>query len=150
MADNLLIPLPDFQLPRDYPWQIGFVRLVDEQLRRLRATGHFLPPRFFGYYFQAGVPIGVSGSWTVSLDPTHPMTLLPRTLERITQGMYGIACEERESFPDFMLVHDRCDGACWLWTFADGLRFVEATEPVKDGEGGDWLNDADKPKLLGP
>lgn len=151
MADNLLIPLPGFELPRDYPWRVGFVQLVDEQLRKLRATGHFLPPRFFGYYFQAQVPVGVGGSWTVSLDPTHPVSLLPRTLDRMTQGAYSIASPDRESPPDFLLVHDRRDGACWLWTFAEGLQFVEAVDPVKGGDGGgDLWNDADKPKLLGP
>jgi hypothetical protein len=48
MPDNVLIPLPGFQLPGDFPWKVGFVAMVDDQLRRLRATGHFLPPRFFG------------------------------------------------------------------------------------------------------
>jgi hypothetical protein len=29
-----------------------------------------------------------------------------------------------------VLIHDRHDGACWLWRFAYGVRFVMATEPV--------------------
>ena len=149
MADNVLIPLPDFELPTDFPWQIGFVSLVNDQLRRLRATGHFLPPRFFGYYFQQHVPIGVGGSWTVSLDRTQQASMLPRLIERMTQGAYTIASAARDALPEFMLVHDRRDGACWLWSFDDGLRFVEASEPTKGGE--DWWSDgADQPKLLGP
>jgi hypothetical protein len=72
MAENVLIPLPGFQLPVDLPWRVGFVALVEDQLRRLRATGRFLPPRFFGYYFRANVPVGIGGSWTVSLDATEP------------------------------------------------------------------------------
>jgi hypothetical protein len=147
MAENLLIPLPGFELPGDYPWRVGFVRLVDEQLRRLRATGHFLPPRFFGYYFQAHLPVGVGGSWTVSLDPTQPASLLPGLLDRVTHGSYSITSIDRDTPPDFLLVHDRRDGACWLWTFAEGLRFVEAVEPTK---GGDWCDDTDQRKMLGP
>jgi hypothetical protein len=148
MAENLLIPLPGFELPSDYPWRVGFVRLVDEQLRRLRATGHFLPPRFFGYYFQAHVPVGVGGSWTVSLDATQPASLLPGLLEPLTQGNYSITSTGAAMPPDFLLVHDRRDGACWLWSFAEGLRFVEAIEPIRGDS--DWRDDADQPKLLGP
>jgi hypothetical protein len=146
MADNVLIPLPGFELPGDFPWRVGFVALVDDQLRRLRATGHFLPPRFFGYYFQGHVPIGVGGSWTVSLDPTRPASLLPGLLERVTHGRYSITSSGPKSAPDYLLVHDRMDGACWLWTFAEGLRFIEAVEPVS----GDGHDDAEAPKLLGP
>jgi hypothetical protein len=151
MAENLLIPLPGFLLPGDYPWRVGFVALVNDQLRRLRATGHFLPPRFFGYYFQGNSPVGVGGSWTVSLDAVRPVSLLPKLLERVTHGQFGISSANRHAMPDFLLVHDRRDGACWLWSFADGLRFVEAPEAVTssgDDDGG-W-NDAEKPKLLGP
>ena len=146
MAENVLIPLPGFKLPGDFPWRVGFVALVDDQLRRLRATGHFLPPRFFGYYFQSNVPMGVGGSWTVSLDATHPATLLPEAVERITRGEYSIVSAPGEPSPDYLLVHDRRDGACWLWSFLDGLRFIEAVEPTT-GDGGEW-DDAER-KLLG-
>ena len=44
------------------------------------------------------------------------------------------------------LVHDRRDGACWLWTFDEGLRFIESVEPIFDGG---W-DDAETPRLLGP
>lgn len=148
MAENVLIPLPGFELPTDFPWKIGFVGLVNDQLRKLRATGHFLPPRFFGYYFQAQVPVGVGGSWTVSLDAVQPASLLPRMVERVTHGEYSITSGGVESRPDFLLVHDRRDGACWLWSFDDGLRFVEAYEPTKGGD--DCNGAADEPKLLGP
>lgn len=146
MSENVLIPLNSFQLPRDFPWRVGFVELVDEQLRRLRIAGHFVPPRFFGYYFQAQVPIGVGGSWTVSLDARRPASLLPGLLERVTHGQYGITSSGPDRFPTYMLVHDRRDGACWLWTFEEGLRFVEAFEPTS---GGGW-DDAEAPRLLGP
>jgi hypothetical protein len=53
----------------------------------------------------------------------------------------------RETVPDYLLVHDRRDGTCWLWSFADGMRFIEASEPVLDGNG---FDDAEKPRLLGP
>lgn len=145
MTENVLIPLPGFELPADFPWRIGFVALVDDQLKRLRATGHFLPPRFFGYYMQAHVPVGVGGSWTVSLDSTRPASLLPELVDRITRGQYSIASGSRHEQPDFLLVHDRRDGACWLWSFQDGLRFVESVEPTTGG----W-DDAETPKLLGP
>ena len=152
MAENVLIPLPGFQLPQDFPWRIGFVGLVDEQLRRLRATGHFLPPRFFGYYFQGATPVGVGGSWTVSLDATRPASLLPDLLERITHGLYSITGAGAKQAPDYLLVHDRRDGACWLWTFEDGLRFVEAVEPMTGGGGSDGggFDTVERPKLLGP
>jgi hypothetical protein len=146
MEDNLLIPLPGFELPTDFPWRIGFVSLVNDQLRRLRATGYFLPPRFFGYYFQASTPISVSGSWTVSLDATQPVSLVPGMVDQITHGQYSITSANRNNVPDFMLIHDRHDGACWLWSFAEGLQFVEAVEPTN--EDGGW-SDAEK-KLLGP
>jgi hypothetical protein len=147
MSENVLIPLPGFELPLDFPWRVGFVSLVDEQLRRLRATGHFLPPRFFGYYFQGQTPIGIGGSWTVSLDPTRPASLLPELLNRLTHGQYSITTRGPIGKPDYLLVHDRRDGACWLWTYEDGLKFVEAVEPMHGGGG---FDDAETPRLLGP
>ncbi|HVU35438.1 MAG TPA: hypothetical protein VHE61_18515 [Opitutaceae bacterium] len=147
MDDNLLIPLSGFELPADFPWRVGFVGLVNEQLRKLRATGHFLPPRFFGYYFQGHMPVGVTGSWTVSLEATQPASLLPGLLDQLTHGQFSITTANRNTVPDFMLIHDRHDGACWLWSFAEGLQFVEAVEPMSDG--GDW-DDAEQKKLLGP
>jgi hypothetical protein len=144
MPDNVLIPLPGFQLPEDFPWRVGFVALVDDQLKRLRATGHFVPPRFFGYYFQASMPVGVGGSWTVSLDGTRPASLIPGMVDQITHGQYSITSATRDQTPDYLLVHDRRDGACWLWSFEDGLRFVEAVEPMSG-----W-DDEEATKLLGP
>jgi hypothetical protein len=144
MSDHVLIPLPGFTLPADFPGRIGFIALVDDQLRRLRATGHFLPPRFFGYYFQHGVPMAVGGSWTVSLDSVPPVTMLPSALHRLTQGRFEITSPTRHLPPEFMLVHDRRDGTCWLWSYADGLRFIEAVEPVNENA------DVPDQKLLGP
>lgn len=137
MSENILIPLPGFRLPSDFPWRTGFVAMVDDQLRRLRATGHFSPPRFFAYYFQGSTPIGVGGNWTVTLDAREPATLIPGLLDRLTHGEYSIVSAGSETAPDYMLVHDRRDGACWLWTFEDGLRFVESDEATIGGERDD-------------
>ena len=142
MRENVLIPLPGFRLPEDYPWRVGLVEAVDLQLRRLCATGHYAPPRFFGYYFQGGTPVGVAGSWTVTLDNRRPVSLLPGLLDPLTQGKYSIVGTGPEKTPDFVLVHDRRDGACWLWTFKDGLRFIESLEAVTSG-----LDDAEASKL---
>jgi len=130
MTDNILIPLPGFILPGDFPWRVNFVSAVEYQLRCLRTSGSFLPPRFFGYYFLQEEPIGVTGQWTVSLDASPPLSALSEALEQMTLGQYAIASPHPTSAPDFLLVHDRLDGACWLWRFAFGLRFVESTEPV--------------------
>lgn len=146
MTENVLIPLPGFQLPEDFPWRVGFVALVDDQLRRLRATGHFLPPRFFGYYFQANVPIAVGGGWTATLDATRPANLIPGLLDRVTHGQYSITSAGPDEKPDYMLVHDRRDCSCWLWSFDEGLRFIEAVEPIADGGHAD----AEAPNFLGP
>ncbi len=73
----------------------------------------------------------MTGSWTVTLDPEKPLTELPRTLDRVTSGRFAITGAP-DSPPDFMLIHDRLDGACWLWRFAYGRRFVMATEPLLD------------------
>ncbi len=147
MSDNVLIPLSGFVLPGDFPWRVGFIALVDQQLRRLRATGYFSPPRFFGYYFRGDLPVAIGGAWTVSLDPVPPMTLLPDVVEKLTEGEYQIGSHSREFMPEHMLVHDTHDGACWLWTYAEGRRFLESNEPVLRGPG---FDDAEKTKLFGP
>ncbi len=151
MTDNVLIPLPGFTLPGDYPWQIRFVAAVEEQLRRLRATGSFHPPRFFGYYFQGDQPVAVSGNWTVTLDPELPIADLPDRVDELTQGRFPIASESEDRMPDFILIQDRRDGACWLWRFAYGLQFVEATEAIiaADDDHGS-AGGAGNRKLLGP
>jgi hypothetical protein len=147
MSENAPIPLPKFSLPDDLPWRVGFVTLVDEQLRRLRTTGHFVPGRFFGYFFQAELPVSVSGSWTVTLDAQPPVTLLPGMIEQLTNGQFSIVSAKRDAVPDYLLLHDRLDGTCWLWSFLEGLRFLEAVEPVT---GSGEIDDAEKPRLLGP
>lgn len=144
MADNVLIPLPTFNLPADFPWRVRFISAVDEHLRRLRATGHFRPSRFFGYYFRGDVPMGVSGNWTVTLDAEPPLVQLKTALNRVTKGQFSISSESNDTDPDFLLIHDRRDGACCLWRFEYGLRFVEATDPVTSAD------QAPNRKLLGP
>jgi len=149
MLDNVLIPLPGFTLPMDFPWRVRFIAAVDEHLRRLRATGHYEPARFFGYYFRGNIPMAVSGNWTVTLDLEPPVSQLPEVLEYVTQGSYSIVSQARDRLPDYMLIHDRRDGACWLWAFDHGLRFVESTDAVMEVEESGF-DDAKKPKLLEP
>lgn len=129
--ENVLVPLPGILLPPDLPWRVQFVALVEEHLRRMAAVPDFSPPRFFGYYFRGREPVAVAGPWTVLLDPLPPLVNLPDTLDRVTGGRFGVSAE-RDGEPEFILVHDRRDGACWLWRFAYGLRFVMAHEPVLD------------------
>jgi len=137
VAENILVPLPGFTLPRDYPWRIRFIAAVDEQLRRLRSTGYFVPPRFFGYFFQGSQPVGVTGHWVVSLDSDTAITNLAMDLARFTYGQFSIVSVSADIVPDFLLVHDTHDGSCWLWRFSFGLRFVESTDPVD--ESSDFL-----------
>jgi hypothetical protein len=149
MTENVLIPMPGFSLPVDFPWRVRFIAAVDEHLHRLRATGHFSPPRFFGYYFRGDTPIGVTGNWTVTLDPEPALMQLLSTVERMTKGLFSIESASRGADPDFILVHDLRDGACWLWRYDYGLRFVEAVDPVMGAKRG--TDDAENnPKLLGP
>ncbi len=149
MIDNVLIPLPGFTLPMDFPWRVRFIAAVDEHLQRLRATGHYVPSRFFGYYFRGNVPMAVSGNWTVTLDLQPPISQLPEVLDYVTQGQFSVASPSRDRLPDYMLIHDRRDGTCWLWGFEQGLRFVEAVDPVVETDGS-GLDGAQNPKLLGP
>ncbi len=128
--ENTLIPLPGFVLRVDLPWTTGFVAMVEDQLRKLRVKGgRFYPPRFFGYCFRNNTPICIGGNWTVNLDADKSALFRKRELDKMTQGQYSISSESAEAIPDFLLVHDRKDGACWLWSFNDGLRFVESHEP---------------------
>lgn len=126
------IALPDFRLSEDFPWRVGFVIAVDEHLRRLRTTGRYMPARFFGYYFRGDIPVGVSGDWTVALDRRPPVLQLPQVLDAATGGYFSIVSESRDRVPDYLLLQDRQDCSCWLWEFADGRRFVEATKPFED------------------
>ena len=151
MPENLLIPLPGFTLPLDFPWRVGFVASVDEQLKRLRATGHYEPARFFGYYFQGPATIGVSGSWTVALDPKPIWRKVWSGLQKLTCGQFSPESDAPGTDPDFMLVHDRHDGTCWLWRFDYGLKFVGATDPVVgESAGGAGGGETGDRRLLGP
>jgi hypothetical protein len=131
-TDKLLLPLPGFFLPRDFAWHVRFIAAVDEQLRRLRSTGHFQPPRFFGYFFQGDHPVGVTGSWVVTLDCLPLLLSLPPAIASLTGERNSICSESVAELPDYILVHDTLDGSCWLWRFSDGLRFVESAEPVNE------------------
>lgn len=134
VTDNVIIPLTGFTLPRDFAWRTRLVAAVDEQLRKLRSTGHFEPPRFFGYFFQGERPVGVTGNWVVTLDESPLLFALPSSIDKLTHGQFSICSESADVVPDFILIHDSRDGACWLWRFNYGLRFVEATEPVSSSK----------------
>ena len=91
--------------------------------------------------------MAVSGNWTVTLDLIPPVSQLPEVLEYVTQGQFTIASGSRDRLPDYMLIHDRRDGACWLLGFENGLRFVEATDPVMEAADRGF-DDVKNPKLL--
>lgn len=128
-TDNVLVPLPGFTLPCDLPWRAQFVALVEDHLQRLSGGSDFHPPRFFGYYFRDGEPVAVTGSWTVLLERQPLLAYVPETLKTLTGGRFSITAGPDEE-PEFMLIHDRHDGACWLWRYTYGLRFVMARAPV--------------------
>lgn len=130
-TDNSFIPLLGFTLPRDFPQRIGLVAAVNEHLRLLRSSGYFIPPRFFGYFFQGKTPVAVSGRWTVKLECVPPVSQLPEVLDYITQGKYSITANPAYyQAPDYMFIHDRWDETCSLRRFSQGLCFVEAIDPV--------------------
>lgn len=153
MNENVLIALNDFKLPADFSWRVKFMDIVDDHLKRLGVTGHIRPPRFFGYYFEAGQPVVLTGKWTVRLSAAPLLTRMELAIERITAGEYRINSSHEGSEPDFILVHDRFDCACWLWRFDYGRRFIESAEPVFTGEGSSDLTELGgngEQKLLGP
>jgi hypothetical protein len=148
MTDQLLIDLPEIRLPRDLAWRVKFIEAVEEHVRKLGVAGHFQPPRFFGYYFAGRHPVVLAKNWKVTLDSAPLLLKLRSVLERITDNQFSISSEADASEPDYLLVHDRHDGACWLWGFAQGRRFVEAHDPVsvtgwtvedRENEGGQQL-----------
>ena len=130
MTDNIIIDLPEIRLPRDLAWRVKFIEAVEEHVRHLGVAGHFEPPRFFGYYFVGRNPVVLARHWKVTLDATSLLWRLRQILERITEKRFSIVSESEDTPPEYLLVHDRHDGACWLWGYAQGKRFVEAFEPV--------------------
>ena len=152
MTDNIIIDLPEIRLPRDLAWRVKFIEAVEEHVRHLGVAGHFQPPRFFGYYFVGRHPVVLARHWKVTLDATSLLWRLRQILERITENKYSIIAPAEDATPEFLLVHDRHDGACWLWGFAQGRRFVEAYEPVAfTGQSENEIVEGDGGrKLLGP
>ena len=130
MTDQLLIDLPEIRLPRDLAWRVKFIEAVEEHVRKLGVAGHFQPPRFFGYYFAGRHPVVLAKNWKVTLDSAPLLLKLRSVLERITDNQFSISSAADDAEPDYLLIHDRHDGACWLWGFAQGRRFVEAHDPV--------------------
>lgn len=128
MPGNLLIPLPGFTLPPDFARQVGFVAAIDEYRAEAPAVRDE-PARFFGYYFEGGAPVGVSGAWTVALENSEAWEELHAAWERLTGGQFSVTAEFGVEAPGYRLVNDRWSGMCWLWTFF-GRQFVTATEAV--------------------
>lgn len=129
MPDQLLIDLPEIRLPRDLAWRVKFIEAVEAHVKKLGVAGHFQPPRF-GYYFVGRHPVVLARNWKVTLETAPLLQKLRGVLERLTENQFSIAAESDATAPDYLLVHDRHDGACWLWGFEQGRRFVEACEPV--------------------
>jgi hypothetical protein len=160
MMDNMLINLPEVRLPPDMAWRVKFVEAVEQHAQRLGIAGRFNAPRFFGYYFTGSHPVVMAGHWTVMLDEVPLMRRLRHTVENVTENRFSIASEADGAEPEFLLVHDRHDGSCWLWDFLHGRRFLEASEPVASWGRGEPVEDGDDepvgdggdsgPKLLGP
>lgn len=151
MPGNLLIPLPGFTLPPDFARRVGFVAAIDEY-RAGEPTVRYEPARFFGYYFEAGAPIGVSGARTVALKNSEAWMEMRAALERLTGGQFSVNAEGGEATPEYVLVHDRWNEACWLWSFGFGRQFVAAMEAVlsadsrrrtvrEGGEGPRWRDE---------
>jgi hypothetical protein len=153
MTDNLLINIPEIRLPRDMAWRVKFIEAVEQHARRLGIAGHFTAPRFFGYYFTGTHPVVVAGHWTVMLDEAPLLRRLRQTIDRVTEHRFTIASQREGMEPEFMLVHDRHDGSCWLWDYFHGRRFLEASEPVTTWSRSEDVMDENEdsgPKLLGP
>lgn len=153
MTDNILIELPEIRLPRDLAWRVKFIDAVEEHVRQLGVAGHFKAPRFFGYYFAGRNPVVLARRWKVTLDAAPLLSRLRQMLDRMTDHQFSIVAETEDTEPEYLLVHDRFDGACWLWGFAQGRRFVEAHEPMTAADHPDGAadaGDATNQRLLGP
>lgn len=151
MMDNLIIDLPELKLPRDLAWRVKFIDAVEEHARRLGIHGRYEPTRFIGYYFAGDYPVVVSGHWTVTLDDVPLLRRVRDLIERITDERFSIRSGSEQASPEFMLLHDRLDGACWLWEYAHGRRFLEARTPVTSFGGLEEFGEEGKgPRLLGP
>lgn len=156
MTDNLIIDLPELRLPRDLARRVKFIEAVEDHAKRLGIVGRYEPSRFIGYYFAGRYPVVVSGHWTVTLDDVPLLRGLRDMVERLTERRFSIRSVNEDVTPEFMLVHDAHDGACWLWEYSHGRRFLEARQPVSSVS---WEGDEDSPgagggdigpKLLGP
>ena len=151
MTDHTIIDLPEIRLPRDLAWRVKFIEAVDEHVRYLGIAGRFEPPRFFGYYFAGMHPVVLAGHWKVTLDSSPLLWRLRAILERMTENQFNIAAKSADQLPEFMLVHDRHDGSCWLWGFNQGRRFLEAHEPIENTpENAEGPTGEENRRILGP
>lgn len=142
MTDQTLIHLPEIRLPRDFAGRLKFVEAVENHVRLLGITGRFEPPRFVGYYFAGRHPVVLARHWKITLGSAPLLWRLHEMLDRMTGRKFNLVTDSDESVPDYLVVHDRYDGVCWLWEFEQGRRFVGALQPVENqggypAEGGD-------------
>jgi hypothetical protein len=152
MKDPLIIDLPEVRLPRDMARRIRFHEAVERHARRLGLPGRFALPRFFGYYFIEKRPMAVAGLWTVLVSEVPLMMMLRESVDRATDGRCSITSPAAGRDPEFILVHDRYDCSCWLWSFRAARRFLSATGAVRktDPDAVDENGDGDgDPRLLG-
>lgn len=130
MTDQTLIHLPEIRLPRDFAGRLKFVEAVENHVRLLGIIGRFEPPRFVGYYFSGRHPVVLARHWKITLGSAPLLWRLHEMLDRMTGHKFNLVTDSDESVPDYLVVHDRYDGVCWLWEFEPGRRFVEAQVPV--------------------
>ena len=156
MTDNMIIDIPELRLPRDMAWRVKFIEAVEQHAQRLGITGRFKVPRFFGYYFAGNHAVVMAGLWTVLVDDAALLRRLRATVEKITDNRFNISTRDERGEPEFMLVNDSHDGSCWLWDYAHGRRFLEASEPTSLRPATEAVEEAideeqdNGPTLLGP
>ncbi|HYC70772.1 MAG TPA: hypothetical protein VEB66_06165 [Opitutaceae bacterium] len=134
MTDQRLIDLPGLRLPHDLARRAKFVAEVERVARRLGLNCDYEPPRFVGYYFLGTQPVVAAGRWTVTVGETELLDQLQVIVQRVTEGRFAIASEGPAEKPEFMLIHDRYDGSCWLWDFTHGHAFLSAEEPAAESD----------------
>jgi len=137
MADteNILVPLPGFTLPRDLPWRTRFVDIVEAHSEGETGRAPYEPPRFFGYYLCGDDFVAVAGPWAIGVVETTALERLPDMIDVLTGSRFPMTCDPEDD-PEFMLVYDRYDGACWLWRYPFAQRFLEAEEALLHDDAG--------------
>lgn len=128
--DNVIVPLHGmFSFPRGFVSDIGLVQRINWDLFQNGFKPKFVLPRFVGFYVQDDVPIGVAGLMVVKLSSRDLCKLRLDELDHWTKGQQSIIGDSK-TIPGFVLILDSYDGSCHLWSFPEGIRFLQSTEPV--------------------